>query len=365
MKYFYVIMLIGTPFSLESTQAKGPSHFCTQALCTRRVNEVTFPAAHNASSCSNSIVCNQDLPILEQLEAGIRAVKVHVWTDKGPDGSARIAVCHGMQKGFLDEDFLEQVAQKVPKIFRPFARNVLKQLEPINDIVRAACKNAYGDDKKAGPLPFPHCVFDPSTRTLECFLSDVGTFIKRNPQELVIIILEDHTRNLSGLAQQIKNAGLESHAHQQQLSAEWPTLKELAQAQKNIIFFVHGDQDLPYKEYPHLHYLWDFAWDTEWDFLSPADLKCETKDCVPKRGHNAFKSRTTQPNNKLFIVHHFVTDGPGGSKNAAKKVNKKAFLEQRLARLTKRTGQKPNIVQVDFFQHPKNDLFEVVNELNR
>jgi hypothetical protein len=85
---------------------------------------------------------------------------------------------------------------------------------------------------------------------------------------------------------------------------------------------------------------------------------------MPKRGCKAYQERNSGPRNKLFIVHHFVTPLAGGCKKSSRKVNKKSFLQARLEKLMRQAGQKPNIVQVDFFEHSQTDVIEVVNALN-
>ncbi|PKN03867.1 hypothetical protein CVU75_00115 [Candidatus Dependentiae bacterium HGW-Dependentiae-1] len=334
-------------------------------LLTRRYNEVAFPATHNAQSSEASSVCNQDLGISEQLNRGIRALKIHIWYDRDQAGNSVAYVCHGMNKDFLSKSYLDQVADKVPRLFRPFARDVLKQMEPLNDIIRQACRTAYGVDDAPGAIQFPHCIFDPAQRRFADFLSDISKFMQKNPREIITIILEDHTNNLEQLATEVKKVGLDRYAHSQNKNKVWPTLEQMITQNKRLVLLVHAEVPLVFDAYPWLHNLWDFAWDTEWHFDSVADLQCEKGDCMPKRGLEAFAARNQEPRNKLFIVHHFITENIGGSKSAAKKVNKRTCLHNRLKKLTEKAGHIPNIVQVDFFEYPNNDLFEVVKQINR
>ena len=63
-------------------------------------------------------------------------------------------------------------------------------------------------------------------------------------------------------------------------------------------------------------------------------------------------------------MYNFVTTLIGGSVKAAKTVNQQYFLKKRINDLVKRTGTKPTIIQVDFFEYPNYDLLRVVDELN-
>src|SRR3990172_7092783 len=96
-------------------------------LCSRRYNEVAYAATHNGQSHIESSVCNQDLDVTKQFEQGIRAMKIPIWYDRDGQGGSVLYVCHGVTKDILGKSFLENVEEKVPRLFRPFARDVLKQ----------------------------------------------------------------------------------------------------------------------------------------------------------------------------------------------------------------------------------------------
>lgn len=333
-------------------------------LWNKRFNEVAYPATHNGHSHQDSAVQNQSLTIKEQLERGIRATKLHVYYHQDKQGAYVPFVCHGVGKDMIDGSYMQKIIDKIPRLFRSWAQDVLKQMEPINEIVRDACCVAYGNETKEGVIPFKHCILDPSRRPLNTMLGEIKTFLDKSPNEVLTVILEDHTKNLDALAQDFKKSGLDSYVHVQDKDKEWPKLSEMVKTGHRLVVLLHGDEHLPYKKYPWMHYMWDYAWDTEWDFQDSQDLKDEKKDIMPKRGVLAFKGRNQGAKNKLFIVHHFVTQLSGGSKGEAKKVNKKPFLQSRLDRLAKQAGHIPNIIQVDFFEVADNDLFDVVNGLN-
>lgn len=330
------------------------------ALWNKKYNEATYACTHNGSSYMACPVQNQDVPLSKQLESGIRATKIHVWNTK--EGEAY--VCHGVGKDIFSGPYLDKVVEKVPSLFQGWARDALKQMEPINELVAEAFKAAYGDENKPGVIPFNHCVFDPSRKPLQQLLGEIREFLAKNPCDVVTLIVEDHTKNLSLLAQAFEKAGLIQNLHIQDSSKEWPTLGAMIEANKRLVVFVHGDDSLEYNKYPWMHHIWSFAWDTEWNFTDIGALKNGENDVVPKRGRASYDSRNQGNRNKIFIVHHFVTPASGGCKKSAKKVNNKAVLQARIDRLKNQTGCIPNIIQVDFFQYPNNDVFEIVNALN-
>jgi hypothetical protein len=333
-------------------------------LWSKRFNEVAYPATHNGHSHSESPVQNQSLNIKEQLKQGIRATKLHVYYHNEKNGEYIPYVCHGVGREMINGDYMDKVVDKVPRLFRSWAKDALKQLAPLNELVRDACQVAYGCDTKKGVIPFKHCVLDPSRRSLVNTFEDIKQFLQASPHEVLTLILEDHTQNLEAIAKDFNESGLIKYVHSQEKDKQWPTLGEMVKNNKRLVVLLHGDEKLPYQKYPWLHYVWDYAWDTEWDFQDANHLNDNQKDVMPKRGVQAFKERNNGVKNKLFIVHHFVTELTGGNKNEAKKVNKKGFLKTRLERLAKQASHIPNIVQVDFFEVASNDVLDVINEFN-
>lgn len=336
----------------------------SKALWNKRYNEAAYPATHNGSSYLACPVQNQDMPLLKQFECGIRATKIHVWNGKQANGCTAPFACHGLTQNIFDGPYLDKVVEKVPTLFQGWARDALKQMEPINELVREAFKAAYGDEQNPGIIQFNHCVFDPSRKQLIEILRDVKSFLDSHTHEVITLILEDHTKNLLHIARDFQESGLLPYVHVQDISQPWPTLGQMVESNKRLVVLIHGDEKLDYTSYPWMHDLWTFAWDTEWNFCDVSSLKDEAKDVIPKRGQKAFADRFNGPKNKLFIMHHFVTPSTGGCKKSAKRVNNKTFLNNRIARLKSVAGQIPNIIQVDFFQYPNNDIFEAVQALN-
>ncbi|MDR3550447.1 MAG: hypothetical protein P4L31_03470 [Candidatus Babeliales bacterium] len=335
-----------------------------KATPKKRYNEISYVATHNGQSHMGSPVQNQTLSLTQQFESGIRATKIHVWYDKDENGKVVPFVCHGVAKEVIDGSYFEKIIDKIPRIFQSWARSALKEFEPINTLFQDACKAAYGEGEANGVIQMRHCILDPSRKSLRSTLDEIKTFLDKNPRELITVILEDHTNNLDHISNDFKLSGLDVFAHTQHADQEWPMVGDMIDANKRLVVLLHGNEKLSYDQHPWIHDIWKFAWDTEFDFPDVASLKDPAKDIMPKRGAHAYQSRHTGAKNKLFIVHHFVTPVAGGTKDGAKKVNKKGFLKNRLDRLTKVAGRNPNIIQVDFFDAADKDVLEVVNGLN-
>lgn len=335
-----------------------------EQLCKRRYNQVVYPATHNGHSYKESDVNNQDLSLKEQFERGIRATKLHVWYDTDDLGNIVPFVCHGIDKSILYNPPLDKAIEQVPFLFRSFAKTLLEKAKPLRQLVLDAFHYAYGTDNATGSAPFKHCILDPAAQPLEHALQVVAAFLSENPHEIITLILEDHTRNSSAIHSDFEKANLLPYVHTQDKDQPWPFLQTMLDSNKRLVIFLQGNHASDYKNFPWMHYLWDYAWDTKWDFKDVNLFKDASYDAIPFRGEQAFAHRLKNPKNKLFIVHHFLTDFIGGSKSNASKANKKAVLKNRLKRLEKEAGQLPTIVQVDFFEYPNNDFFSVINELN-
>lgn len=342
----------------------APVSNSAKLLGHRRYNEVMFPATHNGHSYKQSDVANQDLSLKQQFALGIRATKLHVWYDMDSAGNVVPFVCHGIDKKMLYDPPLDKVFDQVPFMFRSCVRTLLEKCAPCKEIILDACKYAYGTDNGSGAIPFKHCILDPARQPLQGALREVQAFLGGHPEAIMTLIIEDHTGNLEALAADFHQAGLLPFVHEQPINKAWPKVEQMIASGKRLVVFVHGDPNLAYKKFPWMLYIWDYAWDTKSDFNSVNLLKDSAYDTVPHRGKQAFAARNDPPRNKLFIVHHFITDLIGGSKSNALKANRKSVLRNRLKRLQKETGHIPNIVQVDFFEHPANDFLSVIKELN-
>jgi hypothetical protein len=331
-------------------------------LSSKRYNEVVYATTHNGQSFKESWVNNQDKTITEQLAAGIRAIKIPLWYGCDIRGNKIICACHGMSKSLLLSMNEEKVLEHIPVLLRSRVQKMVRQLDPLIKTLRDALRVAYGErDGQQGMIPFPHGMFDPACRDLKNICSEVRVFLDAHPHEVVTLILEDFTNNIPLIASAIQESGLYSYVHTQRLTDSWPTLATLVLNGKRMVIFVKTDNKAQLRDYSWLCPLWDYAWDTEFNFKRIADFR---NDRVPNRGRQAYEQRDTSPHNKLFIVYHFITPLAGGSKKWAIRANNRSLLKRRLDRLAQQTGHIPNFVQVDFFEYPHNDIFKVINELN-
>lgn len=330
----------------------------------RRYNQIIHPATHNGHSYKKSEVNNQDLSLKKQLEWGIRATKLHIWYDRDASGNVVPFVGHGIDKSLLYNLPLEKILEQIPCLIRFFAKNLIEKVQPLTPLVLDAFHYAYGVDNATGAVPFRHCILDPAAQPLVSTLQVISDFLSEHCDAVITLILEDHTRNSAALYQAFEVAHLLPYLHIQDTKDPWPFLQDMIDSNKRLVIFVQAEDPNDYKEFPWMHFLWDYAWDTKWHFKDISLLQDPAYDTIPFRGQQAFDDRHNKPKNKMFIVHHYITDFAGGSKKSALKANKKALIKYRIKRLAKLAGQWPTIVQVDFFEHPDNQFLECIHELN-
>ena len=331
-------------------------------LWSKRYNEVAYATTHNGQSFKKSLVHNQDKTITQQLEAGIRAIKMPLWYGCDEQGNRVVCACHGMSKSLLYTMNEQQIVERIPCIWRAQAKKILDDVSPAITATRNALRVAYGeDDGQQGLIPFPHGMFDPACQSFKKICAEVRAFLDTHPYEIITFVLEDFTDNIPLIASDIQESGLFKYVHTQHRDRPWPTLGKLVATGKRMIIFVRSNDTAHYSRYPWIAPLWDYAWDTRFNFSRLADFR---HDQVPNRGKESFGQRHSGPQNKLFIVYHFITPFVGGSKKWAKRANRISVLKSRLNKLAQQTGHIPNFVQVDFFEYPNNDIFKVINSLN-
>jgi hypothetical protein len=87
-------------------------------------------------------------------------------------------------------------------------------------------------------------------------------------------------------------------------------------------------------------------------FTTPEALQAPTA-CAPNRGGTA---------GSLLLVNHWVDTSPAPRVTIARRVNRRDFLDRRLATCRETRHMMPNLVAVDFYR--QGDALRVLDELN-
>lgn len=168
----------------------------------------------------------------------------------------------------------------------------------------------------------------------------IRTFLEEHPAEVVTIIFEAYISE-TDTAAAFAASGLLEHAHVQVPGEPWPSLREMIRAGRRLVVLTDDSA----ASLPWHHYVWDFAFETDFDFSlfdEPLDVLVARlfgpEGCVDNRG---------DPGADLFILNHFIT-ATAGSPILADLANHNPALTERAFLCGDIQDQIPNFVTVDF-----------------
>jgi hypothetical protein len=185
-----------------------------------------------------------------------------------------------------------------------------------------------------------------ATRAVDA-LTSIHRFLVRNPEEVVILSIEDDT-SAEATAAIIRASGLVDEVYRGDAKPPWPTLRELVDRDERVIVLAenHGGGE------PWIHHQPVVMQETPFHFTSAAQLAAP-ESCAPNRGGTA---------GSLFLVNHWVDTSPAPRVSIAREVNARDFMTRRLSMCRRDRRKFPNVVAVDFYR--QGDTRAVVDELN-
>ena len=174
-------------------------------------------------------------------------------------------------------------------------------------------------------------------------------WLKENPNQVVILVLEDHV-SAQDAVEVIRKSGLAKRAYVWLPDKPAPTLRELIDLQENVVIMAenHGGtvRDAPW----YLSAYDNILQDTPYGFRSVEGL-----DTLSSSAWNR-----GQPDAPLLLLNHWVDTGypnPGVAKEADGD-----RLRARVARCAEIRGHMPNLIAVDFYS--QGDLLQIVDDIN-
>lgn len=306
-----------------------------RSLCDLRLDQVTFPGAHNAMSSSlysGYLFAEHINTISDQLNEGVRSFLIDTYyavpssaripgtntpivlTDRVAQEAARAAT-----KAEVDEDPAQ--AERAAQL----AGRATPAADAQRDIY--LCHNRC----ETGAVPFTTA------------LNDFKLFLDTNPDDVVMTIIQDAT-SPADTAAAIEAAGLSHRVATLRPGEPLPTLRELIESGRTLLVFAErGDPGGP----PWYHAAYEWFQETTYTFPNRKAF-----DCQPHRG---------SPDAPLFLINHWVSTSPpdpkvGGGANA------REVLEQRVDRCLTERGLVPNVIATDFAE--TGDLVSTVEDLN-
>jgi len=297
-------------------------------LCDRRFDEVAYAASHNSMSVLDEpgwFLAEQTDPIPAQLDAGVRALLVDVWSGRAASSS---------------------VVRTAASSYEAALEVANEELGP--EVVDAALRIA---ESIAGPARGPerrymcHGLCETGATDFVGTLEAIRGWLVTHPTDVVTLFIEDHV-DADLIAEDIEAAGLLPFvATPPNVGDPWPTLGEMIDGGGRLVVMLeHGDGG---SDAPWLVNGFDHTQDTPYTFPTVDDFSC-----APNRGPD---------DAPLFLVNHWLANFDTLVSDA-ELVNAHDVLLGRMEQCRAERGQIPNFVAVNYVD--RGDLYGVVDELN-
>jgi hypothetical protein len=296
-----------------------------RALCDRRLEEVSFPGAHNAMS--NAEIPDWMFPhhqraIPRQLRDGVRALLIDV--HYGFPGASRI-------KTDLSGE-------------RP-TREILEEAlgsEGLEAAMRIRARLVGADEGSRG-LYLCHGFCEIGAYELVPTLREIRDFLLQHPGEVLLIVVEDYVAP-EDLARAFAESHLDDFVYRGPAGPPWPELYQLVASGQNVLVFLESGRPGVSWLRPAFRHIQE----TPYTFHAPEEFSCRAN-----RGGNA---------GSLFQINHWIETTPAPRPSNAERVNARDVLLSRARQCERERTRLPNILAVDFYL--SGDLFQVVAEMN-
>jgi hypothetical protein len=318
--------LAGGCSSGEST-SKPTSCQGSAALCARRVSQVYFAATHNSYAASDQPgwrFASQTYPISRQLDDGIRALLVDVHYGVRDPSNGRVRTDFAAEGSEANK-----VAEALPGLALRVADHVAGGI-------------GLGSSRGKPELYLCHTLCELGAEPLEQELGVIANFLRRHPDQVLMLIVEDYVPP-SAIAAAFEKAGLTGYAATLRLGEPPPTMGELVSSGKRLLVFAekHGGEPSWYMP------AFTFITDTPLGAAQPGQLSC--------------KRFRGEPRSPLLLINHWIPPFPP-SPALNEQIGQAQFLKSRIARCTRALDHAAAIVAVDFYQ--RTSVVAVARRLN-
>jgi hypothetical protein len=307
----------------------------SESLCDKRLDEVVLPATHNSMSVplKGWFSAEQERPIAGQLDDGIRGLLLDThYATKLPNGRFRTEFGG-------------------PAELREAVRQDGASDASVQAALRLRDRLGFRGSGERG-MYLCHTFCELGATALEPVLEDIHEFLVTHPTEVVVMVNQDYVTP-QDFVKAVRDAGLERMALQPPATGEWPTLRELVDADTRLVMLAENQAGAA--PWYRLAYARDVE-ETPYTFpkaaqlLAPAGLAAT---CVPNRGPERAP---------MFLLNHWVSTDPAPRPGDAARVNAYGPLLRRAQECARIRDHVPNLLAVNFYR--RGDLFRVVDTLN-
>jgi hypothetical protein len=295
-------------------------------LCDRRLNQVAFAMTHNSMSAAdipNWMFPNQERGIREQLEDGVRGFMIDVH--------------YGVPVGDRVKTLIENEENARKKYEAALGKEGVEAAMRIRD-------RLIGEKEEERDVYMCHGFCELGDTRFVTALEEMRDFLVANPNEVLIVIIQDEGVTPPDVAACFAKSGLEEFVYKGSVKPPWPTLREMIGRDERVLVFAENNAE----GVPWYHPAFDVLQETPYGFKDPSEFSN-----APNRGDTG---------GSLLLMNHWIQTAPAPLPSNAEIVNAYDLLLKR-ARACKRERQMmPNLVAVDFYR--TGDLFKVVRTLN-
>jgi hypothetical protein len=180
-------------------------------------------------------------------------------------------------------------------------------------------------------------------------LTEVATFVRGAPTEVVTLLTESSLFTTDDLAAVFDSAGLTSFTKGHTLGQPWPTLGQMIQNGERVVVF-HADQtQTGGSTFDWMLDRFAWTWETPWDNETSTDFG----RCDADRGTKG---------NSIYVVDNYLENGGIETPANAALTNTNPFLIDRLLFCKQNESTLPGFVMVNFYE--VGDVFHDVDVLN-
>ncbi len=297
-------------------------------LCSRRYNDVAFPATHNAMSAADEsgwFIPEQPTGVIGQLDAGIRVLLIDSYYGQTTQQTGLVATAPQSYAAALADAEASYGPDVVASALR--LRNAITS-RPTGPVTPYLC----------------HGLCELGATQWEPLMMEVRAWLQAHPRQVVTFFIEDSV-SPADTAAIFSRTGLLPYVYTPTPGGQWPTLGQMIDSGHRLVVLMerHGGGSAD----PWL--LQGFHWVQDTPFSNPtvASLTCRLN-----RGAAA---------SPLFLVNYWLT-GFRSLLSNAQKINAYDVMWPYVSRCEQERRRVPNFVAVNFYN--EGDLFRVIDRLN-
>jgi hypothetical protein len=295
-------------------------------LCDRRLNQVAFATTHNSMSAADIpdwMFPNQERGIREQLKDGVRGFLIDVH--------------YGAPVGDRVKTLMENEENSRKKYEEALGKEGVEAAMRIRE-------RLIGEKEGERDVYMCHGFCELGETRFVTVLEEMRDFLVANPNEILIIVVQDEGVTPADVAACFAKSGLEEFVYRGSVKSPWPTLREMIERDERVLVFAENNAE----GVPWYHPVFEAFQETPYRFKDPSEFSN-----APNRGGKS---------GSLLLMNHWIETAPAPLPSNAEIVNAYDFLLKRARACKRERGMMPNLVAVDFYR--TGDLLHVVRTLN-